>query len=371
VIEQAGRDQFANDLVLSDKEKESVVKTAVKSFKEQQQKLIYQSRTISGFDARSKLIALQKKPELAKQWIDEQTIKLKAKIYSNEEATRRDLVTQADQYASKVAGPIVFSDESTTLGARTIKKLAERTDLDQVIQSDKTLLSGWLNDPRLQNNGFKKDPEYRTILAQGPSLKFLLSEDAGVHEHYTIGEHQGRVIDIYESQKKYYQLDKIKLPAGMEREDLDRFFRTMLAYHDIGKSIAVRAGNKDLQHEFIVPLLTRYLKADHFSQAEINLAVAIVDHDSVGDYLKGASSLEETTKILKERAVMAGMNEKDFFKLQMLFYTSDSASYPFLTHMVFGVPESKTNAAFYKSPPQKLSVTSPKFKDLAKNFGGA
>jgi hypothetical protein len=99
--------------------------------------------------------------------------------------------------------------------------------------------------------------------------------------------------------------------------------------------------------------------------------VAIVDHDAVGDYLKGASSLEETTKILKERAAMAGMNEKDFFKLQMLFYTSDSASYPFLTQKVFGVPGSKTTADFYKNPPQKLSVTSPQFKDLAKNFGGA
>ena len=145
--------------------------------------------------------------------------------------------------------------------------------------------------------------------------------------------------------------------------EVDSFFHHMLGLHDIGKSLAVRGGEKGRQHEYIMPLLNRYFQKAGFNEAERKLADAIVGHDSIGLFLTRRISLPDAIAKIREQAAKAGMGERDFFKLQMLYYTSDAACYPGVADSVFGAHD---HTYLLKHP---VKVGNPAFVALAKEFG--
>lgn len=239
--------------------------------------------------------------------------------------------------------------KDNSLGAKYLKEVANIGSFDRALQRDPQVKAFLASDQGIKR-AVASDKNLRACVAQGPTLKYLLGLDAGVDEGYDIGEHTATVLNTYISQLKHYNLDL----SAVSNRGTNRLLLPILALHDIGKGLAVKAGNKELQHHFTTQLVKSYLKSANFTQKEINLAVALIDHDTVGEYLKpGGISKTLARKKLAERAKMAGMSYGAFMKVQQLFYTSDAASYPFLRDLVFK-----------KAPNGKLNIKSPKFAQL-------
>lgn len=250
-----------------------------------------------------------------------------------------------------------FQDPSLqdTVSGKFIRQLSENPALTAAIRSNAAFIKQLLDDPRLKF-AFEGNPKYREVLANGPSLSFLYGQNAGVSEGYSIGEHSTRVLEVFEDQRPHHDLDKIKKPA--EVRNLQNVLKHALAFHDIGKSIAVRAGDKSLEEQYSDPLIQILMPASKFNQAETDLAYALVDsHQVIGGYLHG-KSLEQTKDKLKDAASKAKMDPKEFFKLATLFFTCDAGSYPTLKSTVF---ETKSDG--------KLTPRSEKsFSELSKEF---
>lgn len=234
-------------------------------------------------------------------------------------------------------------------GAKFLQKIAQIEILDKALQRDPRVIKLLETDPRLKS-AKARDRDLRACVKNGPTLKYLLGLDAGVREGYDIGEHSAKVINLFLEQKKFFPNIDVK---GISTRSVNELLLPILALHDIGKGIAVKGGNKDLQHHYTTEFVRTYLKSIRYSQKEINLAVALIDHDSVGSFLKGDTSAPQARQKLQQRAKLAGMKYDNFIKLQQLFYTADSASYPFLRNLVF--KKAKTG---------QLQFKDPKFKQL-------
>ena len=113
----------------------------------------------------------------------------------------------------------------------------------------------------------------------------------------------------------------------------------VIALHDIGKPLAVRAGDKRRQHEFTLPILKKALADYGFSEAESKLAHALVDHDVVGNFVKRRIDAIAARAALNEIANGAGLALADFIPIQLLFYTVDASSYPSLRQAIFTMTE--------------------------------
>lgn len=145
-----------------------------------------------------------------------------------------------------------------------------------------------------------------------------LSADSGVREKYSIKRHTLMVMGQFE---KYF--GKTELPAGISKN----FFRVFLALHDIGKSAAVKSGDKHRQHTYTVEIMRLVLSELSFGDQEIRIASALVSSDPIGDYIKGKRAGKRTTERIAQMAANAGLPFYDFLKLLLVFYQCDAGSY--------------------------------------------
>lgn len=230
-------------------------------------------------------------------------------------------------------GNLIQFEEDGTTGANVIRDLLTHPELDKAIRADQETRDNVLDDSRLKL-AFKCDTNYKKIIQNGPSLRFLFTESSGTG--YTISEHSARVINGYEDQKKYYDLPHLQWPDGFRTSEIDHFMQSLLAFHDIGKSIAVRIGNKSLQADFNGPYAVTLMKALKFNPAEVKLAHALEQNDdTIGSYLRGIITYDQAQAEFKKWAQYAGMKPEDFFKLQQLYFTADAGSYPDLRSRAF------------------------------------
>lgn len=242
----------------------------------------------------------------------------------------------------------VARDQS--LGGKYLKAIANEAWFDKALQRDPQIKAFLNSDPRLKKSQ-ARDKNLQACVSQGPTLKYLLGLDSGVSENLDIGEHTATVLNTYLQQRKFYAEIDLK---GVTSKTMDQFMLPILALHDIGKGIAVKAGDKELQHHYTSKFVKTYLRSIRFTDKEINVAIALIDHDSVGEFLRpGGISSQEARGHLQSRAKLANMKYGNFIKLQKLFYTADAASYPFLREKVF-----------QKSKSGKLEIKSSKFQQL-------
>ena len=172
------------------------------------------------------------------------------------------------------------------------------------------------------------------FLGEHAHLGEVMHEWSGVAEGYSIGVHTRRVLRLCAEQLPLFDLQSVKVRPGI---DLQRTLRFALAVHDVGKAVAVEAGDTAFQHEFTGPLLRRLMTQWGFGAEEVVLAETLVDNDLIGQVLHPEVRLDpnEAAKALAGRARDVGMTPRDFFTLQALFYTSDAASYPSLRDQLF------------------------------------
>lgn len=149
-------------------------------------------------------------------------------------------------------------------------------------------------------------------------FKSLLDADSGVWEGYSLRQHTSMVLGQYQ---KYFQ-DKT-LPH------LDHpFFETVLALHDIGKPLAIAAGDKHLQHEYTVPMMRTVLEQLDFPAEQREIALAVIHGDTIGHYLRDAQpDMERYIAELEERAASSGLATDEFLQLCEIFFQIDAGSY--------------------------------------------
>jgi hypothetical protein len=153
-----------------------------------------------------------------------------------------------------------------------------------------------------------------------PATRELYSLSVGVREGYTLAEHTTMALRQFD---KY--LAGYKLPCAITDDEL----RNILLLHDIGKPLAVRAGDKNRQHEFTVPVIEGLARQGllGFSPRTYRLGLALIDGDPIGSYLAGRIKVEVAVSEIKEMAKRAQVPLADFFRLLTLYYQADASSY--------------------------------------------
>lgn len=176
------------------------------------------------------------------------------------------------------------------------------------------------------------------VLYNGDNLlRELYDGDARVAEGYTVKEHTNRVFDQYNDQIDKFDLDNVQVPTQI---DIRNLMKVIVALHDIGKSIPTYA-EKHRQHEFTVPIMKKTMQDLGFGDYDINLAIAIVNNDILGDLVKGNIEPQEAIEKLSKVADGIGMSLPNFFKLQSAFYTIDATSYDYVKQFFSRAPDGK------------------------------
>ena len=241
---------------------------------------------------------------------------------------------------------------------RFLESLANNTEITRSLRTNTNLKKS--EDQGRFKTAIAKDAALRAWTQKGLDLKGLFAGDAGVTEGYSVGEHTRRALDTFSEQEKFYRLEKTAVKGG--RHDTKTFMRHALALHDIGKSLAVRAGNKKWQHEFTSPILKTSLQALKFSTGEIKLAAALIEHDIIGEMLKGEISTLQAVDKMRIQAKTAELPLPEFLNLQTLYFVSDAGAYPYLREKVFVSENGKlvpSNPKFVEFRNLLLGVSAP------------
>ena len=193
------------------------------------------------------------------------------------------------------------------------------------------------------------------ILSEDEENASLYAGNAGVTEGYTIKEHTLRVLETMNAQYSCH------VDAGFEKKislhlgyNFKSFLRFTMALHDLGKSRAVEIGKKYLQHDYILPVLKRNTELAGYSVEAKKLAESLMDNDIIGDYLMKKITMTAAVELLQEKATLNNLELKDYFRIQMAYYTFDAGSYPYLGQKVF--EEEKV--------PGCMIPSAPRFEDL-------
>jgi hypothetical protein len=225
-----------------------------------------------------------------------------------------------------------------TPGSDLILSLSKDESLNKKLRSDKAL---WTQIKGTHFRGDSFNSAYHSKIAGGVDLQFLFSEPSGVEEGYTIGQHTSRVLDLYTRQRSFYNLDSIPKPLGVG--DLDKLMLFTLTFHDIGKSIATRGGDKEQEILYSTPIAEHLMHDLNFTEAESKLTGALINtHQQIGTVIKAGSSADpeliaRVADDINTNARAANMAPKDFFKLLELVFACDAGAYPVLTGEVFNV----------------------------------
>ena len=141
--------------------------------------------------------------------------------------------------------------------------------------------------------------------------------DADVWERYTIEQHTKMVMGQYD---KYFSKDT--LPLGVSHG----FFKTVLALHDIGKPEAIKSGGKHLQHRYTSKIMKQTLSDLGFDKREVDIAVALVSDDCIGNCLKGGDP-ELSAQTIRSLAKERNLSPEELFELMLILYKVDAGSY--------------------------------------------
>ena len=142
--------------------------------------------------------------------------------------------------------------------------------------------------------------------------------------HYSLNTHTVLVINQYCS---YFQSSNELIKSISSFCD-DKWFLLFLALHDIGKPKAFEEGNKDNQYFHSQLILKKFWsKLPATSDKDLLIALSLLNSDCIGEYFQAKLPLHETQKRILELADSCNMNVFKFFKIYMIYYQCDIASY--------------------------------------------
>lgn len=104
-------------------------------------------------------------------------------------------------------------------------------------------------------------------------------------------------------------------------------YRFFLALHDIGKPIAFAKGDKADQYKHTVQIMRDMKGKVPFTNDEIELTCALAGDDPLGLYFQDKLDIALTITRLKSLAGESGIDETQFFRLMLMYYQCDTASY--------------------------------------------
>ncbi len=240
-------------------------------------------------------------------------------------------------------------------GAKTLLDLIADKKVNEAPRRNRELRRTLTEDPlllALDKNGNERC--YYRVMKRGPTMKFLLGGDAGVSEGYTIGEHTTRVLAVFAKQKGFLDLSRVHVPFNVN--DLKHLLEYTLIFHDIGKSIAVHVGDKNLEEHFSAPLVERFMAATGFNNNEAAIARELVEsHQLIGSFLKGNRSAPDVADDVVASAGRCKMAPIDFYRLLEAVFIADAGAYPSLQARIFK-----------KSAAGKLSSNARNYFDLGR-----
>ncbi len=168
------------------------------------------------------------------------------------------------------------------------------------------------------------EPDFRPLelidtLSVDPELGELYSQLAGVWERYTIRQHTEAVLGQFE---KYFA-------DSMDDSVVDvPTFRMVLALHDIGKPKSVQeTGGTAEQHRYTREIVQRRAKDLGIPASEVAVALEVVSHDYLGEYLQGRKSTEEMAAQIVSSAENLGVSPSSLLDLLRVYYLCDASSY--------------------------------------------
>lgn len=166
----------------------------------------------------------------------------------------------------------------------------------------------------------------RGVYSANPELNKILSMDSGVAEGYSVASHTMRALDRL---------------SNLPRTKNTDFLATVVALHDAGKGLAYKAGEESAQHAYTIPILEKTMKSMGSSADDIRLAKALVDHDIIGDLVKGKLDLKAANNLLAAQAAKGGVSSREFVEMARILWEVDAGSYPKLYQQLFkdGVPK--------------------------------
>lgn len=156
-------------------------------------------------------------------------------------------------------------------------------------------------------------------LSLDPELGQLYAKDSGVWEGYSIREHTEAILGQFE---KYFADNMEGTTVSVPT------FRIVLALHDIGKPLSVeRTGGTAAQHRFTHEIVRRRGGELGLEKDEIEVALEVVSHDVIGEFLKGEKTVEETSGSILGSASRLGVQPLGLLELLKVYYLCDASSY--------------------------------------------
>lgn len=194
---------------------------------------------------------------------------------------------------------------------------------------------------------FRFDQNYNRQMEkriQDLSPEILFDLDSGVAEGYRIREHTSRVLGVYERQKAFYPINRDNGAAFVRNHD--QFMKYVIAFHDIGKGLAVKSGNKSREELFSHTIAQGFLKQSGFNGQEVQFGVALIDlHQVIGQVFMGSKVTEEglretytfsqAHREITEAAPKVGVTPDVFYRYLLLLYVADAGSYQGLYDRIF------------------------------------
>ncbi|MNS74564.1 hypothetical protein D3C72_1080450 [compost metagenome] len=274
--------------------------------------------------------------------------------------------TTPTQAASNIGYTAIVENEMAgTPSARFVLSLINNKMLTASLRNDKALTKFLVFDPYLQS-AFLKSSTYRETLTQGLSLMFLFSEPSGVREGYSIGQHTIRTLETFEEQQELYDISKIQIPYT--NTSAASLLRYTLAFHDIGKSIAHRGGDKGRETRYSNILAYKLMRASGFTDADSVLAMNLIDqHQLIGSYVQGKMSLKQVTEEFHARAEYLRIKPADYFKMNEIIFIADAGSYPYLRQNAFNKVE--VERANGKKAEKLITKDQDRYRLLLEAFG--
>lgn len=135
--------------------------------------------------------------------------------------------------------------------------------------------------------------------------------------HYKLEEHTVLVCNTFE---------KFFAPNYSASISLE-LFRCLLILHDIGKTKAFIEGDKSKQYEHTILIIKNLWNKLPYSNSEMSIILALLYGDFLGEYFQGNLNAKEVNVKLSNLATSCGLPVKSFFKIYMIYYQCDIASY--------------------------------------------